>query len=72
MSDVVTQETGTRGFVRCFPDTGCGGVWTWRPGSDERFTWPSEADARAWADTHLTVCDGPVEVVVTHRDGVEL
>jgi hypothetical protein len=70
----MTTEQGTRGFVQCSTSTGCGSRWTWNPNADltlpnREDSWTNEADARAWAETHLTVCDGPIEVVVTHRDG---
>jgi hypothetical protein len=63
------------GYVQCSPVTGCGGRWQWRPDATDEdvrsfaASWTSEQAAREWAASHLTVCDGPVEVVVTHRNG---
>jgi hypothetical protein len=71
----VLTEQGTRGFVHCSTTTGCGGRWQWRPDATDEdvrsfaASWTSEQAAREWAASHLTVCDGPVEVVVTHRNG---
>lgn len=65
-------EQGSRGFVYC---GSCRLRWWWRPDATPEdiasfaASWTSELDARLWADTHLTVCDGPVEVHVTHRNG---
>ena len=43
-------------------------TWTWGPAGSEReawlpHSWTTELEARLWAETHLTVCDGPIEVV---------
>lgn len=58
----------TTGSIQCSDVTGCGATWTWGPAGTEPVdwmphSWTSELDARLWADTHLTVCAGPIEVV---------
>lgn len=70
-----TVEQGTRGFVQCSTVTGWGGRWQWHADATSEdvrsfaASWTSELDAREWVTSHLRVCDGPVEVHVTHRNG---
>jgi hypothetical protein len=64
----LSEQQPSGGYVQCSTVTGCGGRWSWHDGQHEcdwtcEHAWRSEADARRWAESHLRVYDGPVEVV---------